>query len=120
MVKRELRLAGRRERADRAPLPVLGTQHVAAGMTQRLHRDRSLPEGYQFGDAGRTTRARRYTDDFTGSGVRVGAAVKVCFPSWRAPHLNAAEQLARRGWNVIEGEHFDSDAERHPVIEGAR
>jgi hypothetical protein len=47
----------------------------------------------------------------------------VTMPSdrWRAPHLNAAERLARHaGWNVIEGEQFDSDAERHPVIEGAR
>src|SRR3982751_7011514 len=54
MVKRELGVAGRRERADRALVPVLGAEHVADGMTDRLHRDRSLPEGYQFGDAGPT------------------------------------------------------------------
>lgn len=35
--------------------------------------------------------------------------------SWRARHLNAADQLARQApkaplyWNVIEGEHFSTD-----------
>lgn len=51
-----------------------------------------LPEGYQFGDALKLTRT--YDHDFTS--VRVGDAVRVRIPyQWRAPHLNAAEQLKR-------------------------
>jgi hypothetical protein len=80
-------------------------------MTQRLHRDRSLPEGYQFGDARESLLAT----------CRRGRISEIAGLVWRPLHLNAAERLARHaGWNVIEGEQFDSDAERHPVIEGAR
>lgn len=57
-----------------------------------------LPEGYQFGDAGREwRRVNRIMSKHDVAGM---------FNPWRAPHLNAAEQLARKaGWNVIEGEH---------------
>lgn len=59
-------------------------------MTQRLHRDRDLPEGYQFGDA-----------------------------RWRRPSDNAAEQLARRA-HVHEPAAFDVGMYQHVCRCGAR
>lgn len=65
---------------------------------------RSLPGGYQFGDA-------RFA---------LTNCLATCYQRY------AFERGDRSGWfphmtaNVIEGEHFDSDAERPPVIEGAR
>lgn len=36
--------------------------------------------------------------------LRVHDVCRIPIPPWRPPHANAAEQLATRGWNVIEGE----------------
>lgn len=137
-------------------------------MTDRRRRERTLPEGYQFGDAAPSEHLHVFNsisgycacglqylphllpyfehggaigdpprpgmDDTRPRFVTVlppGASIETAkltasnvvedAPSWRSLHLNAADRLARHaGWNVIEGEHFDSDAERHPVIEGTR
>lgn len=93
----------------------------------RLQRARrTLPAGYQFGDAGYSSAAsiRQMTawvradleqrlaqyDDPTPEGepspsdAERPPVIEGALP-WRAPHQNAAEQLVRRaGWNVIEGE----------------
>lgn len=94
-------------------------------MTDRRRRERTLPEGYQFGDAG---------DRRDPHAVAVDASFARNNPSAPCRHQGALRYDATRlayacacgafldefGWNVIEGEHFASDADRHPVIEGAR
>lgn len=127
MVKRELVVAGRHERADGAPVSVLGAEHVAPSVTDRLHRERSLPAGYQFGEAGKhvglSLRFIRQYDtaadrdlnachDFVSRTLRAAflrgapdydAAIHgemVIDAAWRAPHLNAAERLANAAQRV--------------------
>lgn len=84
-------------------------------MTDRRHRERTLPEGYQFGDAAAPAALQGETiwrGSYRGNTLT---------HQWRRPSENAAEQLATKAepppppvfleqlrehghWNVIEGE----------------
>lgn len=73
-------------------------------MTDRLRRERVLPEGYQFGDAGKV-----YGDGMTlrqymaaeSRDARVRAATVYLDRRW----ITKSESDAHPHWNVIEGEH---------------
>jgi hypothetical protein len=64
---------------------------------------RSLPEGYQFGDAAAGSYSLADYNCAYAAASRLRPIAVHSLP-WRRPSDNAAERLARRGWNVIEGE----------------
>lgn len=90
-------------------------------MTDRRSRERTLPKGYQFGDAADGARVVLLEADEFIVG-RLPAGTTIHRQPWRPPHENAAEQLAAKAeppdpppgfldqlkaaghWNVIEGE----------------
>lgn len=66
---------------------------------------RSLPEGYQFGDAAAGSYSLADYDRAYAAAALRHRPIVVHPQPWRRPSDNAAERLARRGgWNVIEGE----------------